>query len=48
MDKPDVVTPHGTGKFWGLEQGKVVVEMDFSYLVHYDPEDVEFQGGMSA
>ena len=36
----EVITPGGHGRVWGIEGGKVLVEMDFSYLVEYDPQDV--------
>ena len=37
----NVMTPGGPGTVWGIEGGQVLVEMDFSYLVAYDIEDVE-------
>ena len=36
----EVMTPDGHGRVWGIEGGKVLVEMDFRYLVEYDLEDV--------
>ena len=35
-----VITPLGPGIVWGIEPGKVIVEMEFSYLVSFLPEDV--------
>ena len=37
----EVMTPAGPGIIWGIGPGKVLVEMDYSYLVEFDPEDVE-------
>ena len=36
-----VKTPHGPGQVWGIDRGKVIIEMDYSYLAYFDPEDVE-------
>ena len=36
-----VKTPGGVGQVWGVDQGKVLVEMDYMYLVEFNPEDVE-------
>lgn len=41
MDTIRVMTPCGPGILWGIDRGKVLVEMDYSYLVEFDPEDVE-------
>ena len=41
MDTIRVMTPGGPGILWGIDRGKVLVEMDYSYLVEFDPEDVE-------
>ena len=35
-----VITPLGPGIVWGIEPGKVIVEMDFSHLVSFDPDEV--------
>ena len=37
----DVTTPHGVGQVWGIDRGKVLVEMDYMYLVEFAPEEVE-------
>ena len=37
----EVTTPGGPGRVWGIDKGKVLVEMEFSYLVGYNLEDVE-------
>jgi|GEM_PF-2469530 len=36
-----VKTPVGVGQVWGIDRGKVLVEMDYLYLVEFNPEDVE-------
>ena len=36
-----VNTPHGPGQVWGIDRGKVIVEVDYTYLVEFDPEDVD-------
>ena len=36
-----VKTPVGVGQVWGIDRGKVLVEMDYMYLVEFNPEDVE-------
>ena len=36
-----VKTPVGVGTVWGIDRGKVLVEMDYMYLVEFNPEDVE-------
>jgi PAS domain-containing protein len=43
MERIEVMTPSGPGIIWGIDRGKVIVEMDYSYyeLVEFDPEDVE-------
>jgi hypothetical protein len=41
MERIEVMTPQGPGILWGIDQDKVIVEMDYSYLVEFDPEDVE-------
>ncbi|HHY01156.1 MAG TPA: hypothetical protein GX531_07295 [Methanothermobacter sp.] len=41
MHHIEVMTPVGTGIVWGIEPGKVLVEMDYSYLVEFEPGDVE-------
>lgn len=41
MERIEVMTPSGPGIVWGIAPGKVLVEMDYSYLVEFDPEDVE-------
>lgn len=35
-----VKTPCGIGQVWGIDQGKVLVEMDYMYLVAFNPEDI--------
>ena len=37
----EVQTPRGRGIVWGIAPGKVIVEMDFMYLVEYDPERIK-------
>ena len=37
----NVMTPGGPGIVWGIDKGKVLVEMEFSYLVEYNLGDVE-------
>jgi hypothetical protein len=41
MERIEVMTPCGPGIIWGIDRGKVLVEMDYSYLVEFRPEDVE-------
>jgi hypothetical protein len=41
MGRIEVMTPCGPGILWGIAPGKVIVEMDYSYLVEFRPEDVE-------
>ncbi len=36
-----VRTPSGTGILWGIAPGKVLVEMDYMYLVEFDLGQVE-------
>jgi len=36
-----VKTPAGAGILWGIDRGKVLVEMDYMYLVEFNPEEVE-------
>lgn len=36
-----VKTPGGVGILWGIDRDKVLVEMDYMYLVEFDLEDVE-------
>ena len=36
-----VNTPLGPGQVWGIDRGKVIIEMDYSYLAYFDPEDVD-------
>ena len=36
-----VKTPAGIGQVWGVDRGKVLVEMDYMYLVEFDPGQVE-------
>jgi hypothetical protein len=36
-----VKTPVGVGQVWGIDRGKVLVEMDYMYLVEFDPGQVE-------
>jgi len=33
MERIEVMTPSGPGIIWGIGPGKVLVEMDYSYLV---------------
>ena len=35
-----VKTPHGPGTVWGIDRGKIIVEMDWQY-VEFDPEEVD-------
>ena len=42
MEPITVKTPGGIGRVWGIAKGEVIVEMDYSYLVAFTPEDVEF------
>ena len=39
--KYEVKTPSGVGYVWGIGPGKVIVEMDYHYLVEFDPEEIE-------
>lgn len=41
MHRIEVMTPSGPGIIWGIDRGKVLVEMDYSYLVEFEPEQVE-------
>ncbi len=41
MERIEVMTPAGPGIIWGIDRGKVLVEMDYSYLVEFEPGDVE-------
>ncbi len=41
MEAIKVKTPDGIGQVWGIDRGKVLVEMDHMYLVEFNPEDVE-------
>lgn len=41
MEPITVKTPGGIGRVWGIDRGEVIVEMDWSYLVAFKPEDVE-------
>ncbi len=41
MERIEVMTPSGPGIIWGIGPGKVLVEMDYSYLVEFEPGDVE-------
>ena len=41
MERIEVMTPSGPGIIWGIGPGKVLVEMDYSYLVEFEPEQVE-------
>ncbi len=41
MDIIRVMTPCGPGIVWGIDRGKVLVEMDYSYLVEFDMEQVK-------
>ena len=41
MHRIEVMTPAGPGIVWGIGPGKVLVEMDYSYLVEFEPGDVE-------
>ena len=41
MDTIRVITPIGPGIVWGIAPGKVLVEVDYTYLVEFDPGDVE-------
>lgn len=36
-----VMTPAGFGEVWGIDNGKVLVEMDYRYLVEFDLKNVE-------
>ena len=36
-----VQTPVGAGILWGIAPGKVLVEMDYTYLVEFDLGQVE-------
>ena len=36
-----VKTPHGPGQVWRIDRGKVIVEIDYTYLVEFDPEQVD-------
>ena len=36
-----VKTPHGPGTVWGIDRGKIIVEVDYTYTVEFDPEDVD-------
>jgi hypothetical protein len=40
-DSIRVMTPCGPGIVYGIDRGKVIVEMDYMYLVEFDPEQVE-------
>ncbi len=41
LPRIEVMTPSGPGIIWGIDRGKVLVEMDYSYLVEFEPGDVE-------
>ena len=41
MDHIEVMTPCGPGIVFGIDRGKVLVEMDYTYLVEFDPGQVE-------
>ena len=41
MHRIEVMTPAGPGIIWGIAPGKVLAEMDYSYLVEFEPGDVE-------
>lgn len=41
MDTIRVMTPCGPGILWGIAPGKVIVEMDYMYLVEFGLEQVE-------
>lgn len=41
MERIEVMTPAGPGIVFGIDRGKVLVEMDYSYLVEFEPEQVE-------
>ena len=41
MHRIEVMTPAGPGIIWGIGPGKVLVEMDYSYLVEFESGDVE-------
>ena len=36
-----VNTSLGPGQVWGIDRGKIIVEMDWQYLVGYPVEQVE-------
>lgn len=41
MHRIEVMTPSGPGIVWGIAPGKVLVEMDYGYLVEFEPGQVE-------
>lgn len=44
MEPITVRTPGGIGQVWGIDRGKVIVKMDWQYLVGFKPEEVEHVG----
>lgn len=38
----DIKTPIGVGKLKSFNSGKVIVEMDWSYLVEFNAKDCDF------
>ena len=36
-----VITPGGIGPVWGIDRDKVIVELDYEYLVSYNVDQVE-------
>ena len=44
MDIVRVMTPCGPGIVFGIDRGKVLVEMDYTYLVEFEPGDVGRMG----
>jgi len=36
-----VKTPVGIGTVWGIDRDQVLVEMDWRYLVEFEPDRVE-------
>ena len=36
-----VQTPVGVGQVWGIDRGKILVELDYKYLVEFNPGQVK-------
>ena len=36
-----VNTPLGPGTVWGIDRGKIIVEVDYTYTVEFAPKDVD-------